>query len=123
MSFRFQIATGLAAMSFAVAAFVMPIPAGAGSYIQPEEKVHADSFGNLVVYSPAGYKRIIVGQGHLAKDYAARARGPSVVYLEDEPYRVRHVHRCVRRPALVHGRGYMYGLAEGELPVIAGPCK
>ena len=28
--------------------------------------VYANSFGNLVIQSPNGYKRIVVGQGHLA---------------------------------------------------------
>src|SRR5438045_7008551 len=31
------------------------------------DHIYADSFGNLVIQSPNGYKRIIVGQGHLAK--------------------------------------------------------
>ncbi len=34
------------------------------------ERVHADSFGNLVIYSPAGYKRIVVGKGYLAPEFA-----------------------------------------------------
>ena len=40
-------------------------PAEAGWFYR--DHAYADSFGNLVIYSPAGYKRIIVGQGHRAR--------------------------------------------------------
>ena len=42
-------------------------PATMSPYIAGDH-VYADSFGNLVIHSPAGYKRIIVGEGHLAKE-------------------------------------------------------
>ena len=35
------------------------------------DHVYADSFGNLVIQSPSGYKRIVVGQGHLAKELSS----------------------------------------------------
>ena len=51
------------------------------------DHIYADSFGNLVIQSPSGYKRIIVGQGHLAKELSsyesAGATHPDVVYLDD----------------------------------------
>jgi hypothetical protein len=106
-----------------VAAAMLVAPAAAGGFYTGKERVHADSFGNLVIHSPAGYKRIVVGKGHLAPHHAAADAGPKVVYLDDEPYRVRHIHRCVRQPAIVHGRSYMYGLPDGVVPVIAGPCR
>jgi hypothetical protein len=102
---------------------VLAAPALAGSFYFPGDRVHADSYGNLVIHSPAGYKRILVGQGHLLKKHAALRDGPRVVYLEDEPYRVRNVYRCIRQPAIVHGRSYMYGLPENVVPVVVGPCK
>lgn len=98
-------------------------PAWAGGFDPHAERAYADSFGNLVINSRAGYKRIVVGQGHLAPRYAAAEDGPRVVYLEDGPYRVRNVYRCVRQPAIVHGRSYMYGLPDGAVPVIAGSCR
>lgn len=55
-----------------------PLAASAGDY------VYADSFGNLVVESDAGYKRIIVGQGDQAKalsDYVAQGQ-PEVEYSD-----------------------------------------
>src|SRR5918994_6269464 len=47
------------------------------------DHVYADSFGNLIVHSPAGYKRIIVGEGHMADQLSGYtdADGPDVVYL------------------------------------------
>lgn len=91
--------------------------ASAGSY----DKVYADSFGNLIIHSPAGYKRIVVGQGHLAEELAAYSRAgaaPDVVYLEGEGRR-----DCARYGAFERGRGYMYGLPDNAAPVLVGPCR
>jgi hypothetical protein len=123
MNIRHCFTAGLAAMSFAAAAAVLAAPAVAGGIYPVKERVHADSFGNLVIYSPAGYKRIVVGKGHLLDEYAARGAGPRVVYLEDEPYRVRKVYRCSREGVRLHGRSYMYGLPEHVVPVPKGICK
>lgn len=95
--------------------------AAAGGY---HDRVHADSFGNLIIYSPAGYKRIVVGQGHLAQDLADYTRGgvPDVVYLE--PAREdRVVRRCRSQGVLLHGRSYMYGLPDNVVPVLEHPCR
>lgn len=78
------------------------------------DRVHADSFGNLVIYSSAGYKRIVVGEGHLAKELAAYTDN-------DEPRVVEYVpgERVVVRdcPAvLLKGRSYMYGLPDHVVP-------
>jgi len=113
----------LFAASLAVSAAVaFAHPAAAGFVGQGAERTYADSYGNLVIHSPAGHKRILVGQGHLAHSETA-APEPGVVYLDDERYRVRNVYRCVRQPAVVHGRSYMYGLPDGAVPIIAGPCR
>lgn len=117
-----MIAKSLAASLAVSAAVVLAQPAAAGFVEPAAERAYADSYGNLVVHSPAGYKRIVVGQGHLAERRAADA-GPRVVYLDDERYRVRNVYRCVRQPAVVHGRSYMYGLPDGAVPIIAGSCR
>lgn len=88
------------------------IPASA--YELDGEQIHADSFGNLVINSPAGYKRIIVGQGHVVAEYEAqRARNPDVVYDDDDGYASR---RCRIEPGIFHGRSYMYGLPDGVVP-------
>lgn len=113
----------LLAASLAVSAAVAFAQPTAAGFVEPHgEYSYADSYGNLVIHSPAGHKRILVGQGHLAGRQAAES-DPRVVYLDDERYRVRNVYRCVRQPALVHGRSYMYGLPDGALPIIAGPCS
>ena len=89
------------------------------------DRVHADSFGNLVILSPAGYKRIIVGMGHVADAY--RQTGsyyePEVVGLgegRDGPQAARH---CRRPPHVWFGRDRMYGLAQGEIPQAPLVCR
>jgi hypothetical protein len=99
------------------------VPAAAGQF---SDRVYADSFGNLVIHSAAGYKRIIVGMGHAAEGYNAtgsyyEAEDPEVVYLdEDRSYEearaadsVRHCHRPPHRWI---GRSYMYGLPDHVVP-------
>lgn len=101
------------------------------------ERAEADSFGNLVVWSRSGYKRIVVGQGDLAADLNAYNAGAPAIVRGDDPYspddggdavrnerlrRHAYTQDCHRAPAFVKGRGYMYGLAEGEMPVIT-PCE
>jgi hypothetical protein len=97
-------------------------PAAAGGY---HDRVHADSFGNLVIYSPSGYKRIVVGQGHLAKelaDYTRAGAAPDVVYLGEDEVRYRGPRRCRTDGVLLHGRSYMYGLPDNVVPVLEHPC-
>ena len=100
----------------AVAGMTLPAEAGSGFH----DRVYADSFGNLIIYSRAGYKRIIVGAGHLATQLSRYENGKDadVVYLDDAD---KHVH-CYRPPVFLKGRGYMYGLAEGEMPDLWGGC-
>ena len=91
-----------------------------------QDRVYADSFGNLVIDSAAGYKRIIVGEGKLARklsDYTSAGQPeaePEVLY-EDE---ADHVSRrgCYQPPVFVKGRSYMYGLSDGEMPNLS-PCR
>lgn len=97
-------------------AFALPTSA------HERDHVYADSFGNLVVESTAGYKRIIVGQGKLAKELSA--------YVGDDRPRVEYLDRsaavyggdCYRPPVFVKGRSYMYGLSDGEMPELS-PCR
>lgn len=111
------------ALSSSLAVAAMMLMAGAGNAGERHrDYVYADSFGNLVVYSRAGYKRIVVGQGHLAAELNAYVSGApeEVVRLDDEAgdgYR-----DCYRPPVLLKGRSYMYGLMEGELPEPSGSC-
>lgn len=99
------------------------VPVFAGTNQTAQDRIHADAYGNLVIHSAAGFKRILVGQGHLMQDDAEALHGPRVVYLDDEPFRVRNVYRCIPQPAIVHGRSYMYGLPDGVVPVIASGCR
>lgn len=90
------------------------------------EVSYADSYGNLVIISPSGYKRIIVGQGDLAD--ASVDRLPDVVYF-DEPVRSTSQHRfpeaayrCSGGAAVYRGRGFMYGLSRDEVAVLRNGC-
>lgn len=99
--------------------FAAAVPAAAGGR---HDHVYADSFGNLVVLGASGYKRIVVGQGHLAKelsDYTRAGAGPDVVYLDGE---AEQPGRCRSEGVLLHGRSYMYGLAGDVVPVLVRPC-
>jgi hypothetical protein len=101
-------------------AVALAAPAGAGGLYQ--EYAYADSFGNLVVYSPAGYKRIVVGKGYMAEQLArADNSGPHVQRLPETPGDHVYVHRgeCA---VLLHGRSYMYGLPDNVVPVPAKDC-
>ena len=88
------------------------------------DRVHADSFGNLVIHSSAGYKRIIVGMGHTAEAYNATGSyyEPEVVYLDDEQPQ-REIVRCWRPPYIWHGRSHMYGLPDGVVPQAPLVCR
>ena len=108
----------LAALSVGFAA-----PALAGT--RHHDRVYADSFGNLVIDSAAGYKRIIVGEGKLAKelsDYtsAGNAGEPDVIYENESDNVIRR--GCYQPPVFVKGRAYMYGLSDGEMPNLS-PCR
>lgn len=111
----------LAATVFAVPLLVSAVaPSAAGGLY---DRVYADSFGNLVIRSPSGYKRIVVGQGHLAKElgeYSRAGAGPEIIYY-DEADRVRR--DCQRHGVLLKGRSYMYGLPDNTVPVLVGPCR
>jgi hypothetical protein len=106
--------TGLLAMpAIAVSALILAsAPAAAGKYLK--ERVYDDSFGNLIIISPSGYKRIVVGKGYIAAEMEEERRREAAAYAPDGGHRAyRH---CYRPPVLWKGRGYMYGLAEGEIP-------
>lgn len=115
--FRFS---RIALPALLVLAGMSAVPAPSHAAERQRDRVYADSFGNLVIYSRAGYKRIIVGKGHLADQFAAysddSASDPNVVRLDDER------GGCYRPPVLLKGRSYMYGLEDGEIPEPAGSC-
>lgn len=104
----------------AVAVFAVR-PTNAGSYYGGDH-VYADSFGNLVIESAAGYKRIIVGQGHRAKELRefTAAEEPTVVYSTEDT--ARSDNDCYRPGLWLKGRGHMYGLSHGEMPLMAA-CR
>jgi len=82
--------------------------------------IYADSYGNLVIYSRAGFKRIVVGKGYLADELSEYSRAndePHVVRADEEPY----YRDCYRPPVVVYGRSFMYGLRDGEMPETS-PC-
>jgi hypothetical protein len=111
-----SIAKHLRAVPLAAGLFVAAAPAmAADSY---GERYHADSFGNLIVYSPAGYKRIIVGQGHVLAEYEAQAAAEPQGYEDDGPA-VEAYRHCYTVPGMFKGRSYMYGLPDGVVPTPA----
>ncbi len=111
-------------MALAIALATGGLTAAADAASRYRDHVYADSFGNLIVYSRAGYKRIVVGKGHLAEQFSSREEtgDGGAVYLDDleDP---RFLVRCYRPPVFVKGRSYMYGLAEGEMPDLWGGCR
>jgi hypothetical protein len=106
----------------AVAAIGASSPALAGGN---HDRVYADSFGNLVVETAAGYKRIVVGQGHMARELSSytQAGRPKVVHVEGPGGVFAYERGCFRPPVLVKGRSYMYGFDQGEIPLQGGPCR
>ncbi|RIK86062.1 MAG: hypothetical protein DCC69_07715 [Hyphomicrobiales bacterium] len=111
-----RMSIGLAAAVAAVLLAASPAAAGDG-----RDRVHADSFGNLVIHSAAGYKRIIVGMGHVAEAYQLTGS-----YYEPENVEAaahRPARRCWRPPYVWHGRSHMYGLREGEVPQAPLVCE
>lgn len=94
--------------------FAAPVQAGAPA----AERVYDDSYGNLIILSPSGYKRIVVGMGHLAVELE-RSRMPDVVYLDRAGPAIVH---CRTLPVLWKGRSHMYGLTEGEIPTPPRVC-
>lgn len=107
--------------AFAIATLALCHGATAG---QRGDHIYADSFGNLVVDSAAGYKRIVVGQGHMARQAAAYAatEAPKVIYLDRAEENAAWAADCYRPPVFVKGRSYMYGLSDGEMPELS-PCR
>lgn len=104
----------------ALGAAVLSGPALAGS-VDGGDYVYADSFGNLVIESGAGYKRIVVGQGHRAREMQqlTATEEPEVVYADQS--RVRG-YDCYRPGQWLQGRSYMYGLSYGDAPPMAA-CR
>jgi hypothetical protein len=114
------------ASAAAVAAGMIVLSIGvAPAWSRYRDHIYADSFGNLVIQSPSGYKRIIVGQGHLAKELSsyegAGQTDSDVVYLDNDRDGYRSSGDCYRPPYLFKGRDYMYGLPDGVLP--QAPCQ
>lgn len=108
----------LPALALVAVAINFAAPALAGT----RDRVYADSFGNLVIESAAGYKRILVGEGKLAEELAdyTSAGQPKIIY-ENETDDVSS-RDCYRPPVFVKGRSYMYGLSDGEMPELS-PCR
>lgn len=103
--------------------FALGFMVSADAAPRQQDHVYADSFGNLVIDSAAGYKRILVGEGHMAKKLASYTSGnePEVIHFNDH-VEAGPTQDCYRPPVLVKGRSYMYGLSDGEMPQLS-PCR
>lgn len=111
---------GATALALATMAAVSAAQAGG------EDRVYADNYGNLVIESAAGYKRILVGEGSEADRVASyiRTEDPGVIYADGHRTGQRGAGRdCWRPPVLVKGRSYMFGFDQGEIPLQGGPCR
>lgn len=108
----------IAIAMLAAAAALSTFATAASADPRYREQVHADSFGNLVVYAPGGYKRIVVDKGYLAGELAAYGRPQA---HEDAPKLVSE-RPCRRLPVRAFGRSYMYGLPDHVVPVFESPC-
>lgn len=98
-------------------------PVFAANYTQDD--VYADSFGNLIIDSAAGYKRIIVGKGYQARKLERYMRGSNSSnsnggYSDPSSYAGSD---CYQPPVFVKGRSYMYGFDQGIIPLQGGPCR
>jgi hypothetical protein len=105
--------TGFLTAATAAAALVLAMGAAEAGRIK--ERVYDDSFGNLIILSPSGYKRIVVGMGHIAVEMEAAERAQ---YSRDG-YR----EHCEYRPVIWKGREQMWGVADGEVPTPPLICK
>ena len=128
LSLSLSLSFSVRAAAFLTAAALCSGSAAADSLYR--DQVSADSFGNLVIYSQAGYKRIVVGAGELAgklQDYGAGQPGDGLERDEGRgygptDYDYGSYRGCHRGSVLLHGRSYMYGVPTNVTPVVAGPC-
>lgn len=93
--------------------------ANAGDY---RDRIYADSFGNLVVLSTGGYKRIVVGAGELASELRSYQRD-GIAGPRDHEEQSAEAIDCRAAPVFVKGRSYMYGLSDGEMPRLGNRCS
>ena len=103
-----RLTTKIAAVALTLGLALGTVTAEAGK--RHRDRVYADSFGNLVVDSAAGYKRIIVGQGSRAKelsDYVNAGQPPIVEYDYDEVYNdgLDEETRVFNNRGVFHNRG------------------
>jgi hypothetical protein len=105
-------------LAVGLVAFGLSMPVQAESSYS--DRIYADSFGNLVVHSRSGSKRIVVGQGALAQELAdyERPHAPDLAHVDSEDAAV--PYECWKPAVLLKGRSYMYGLEDGELPDLPG---
>ena len=113
---------GLGILAGAAMTAVLAITAATPAAAWERDRVYADSFGNLVIESAAGYKRILVGEGKAAREWSGHtdAGHPNMIY-ESESDEIGMLD-CYRPPVFVKGRSYMYGLSDGEMPELS-PCR
>ena len=113
----------LTTASLMAAALTLGLAAPSLADYYGNDDVYADSFGNLVIEGASGYKRIVVGEGHQAKQLSeSTGNGPNIIYANrfDDTISERD---CYRPPVLVKGRSYMYGFDQGVIPLQGGPCQ
>ena len=87
-----------------------------------QDYAYADSFGNLVILSSTGYKRVLVGRGRDAErvnKFLDRGQPRETDGLVVPRKLYFGYADCYRPGVFVQGRSYMYGLSNGEMPVLS----
>ncbi len=112
---RFDRRTRLTAGTLCIAASLAMMAGLASADDLVHDAVYANSFGNLVVQSPYGYKRIIVGEGYRAKQLMGYSQNSEPKVLYADPAEAVAVN-CYRPPMMWRGRSFMYGLPDGVVP-------
>lgn len=130
-------------MRFTSKAFALPLAAAALLFTavsaQAHQRVYADTYGNLIIHSPSGYKQIIVGKGHLADEVRAEIGEPEIIYhhprrgyggyVERSADRgTSRMHRtdgatCIPYGVVLKGRSYMYGVNKGDAVYVNKYCR
>jgi len=102
-----------------MAVAICSVPSAAFATSRLKERVYDDSFGNLIVISPSGYKRIVVGMGHIAAELEAERRASAGFAYGT----AKSPRRCHIPAVLWQGRSQMYGLQDGEIPTPPVVCR
>ncbi|MBA8877965.1 hypothetical protein [Phyllobacterium myrsinacearum] len=107
----------------------------AAAYDVNVRDAYGDEYGNVIVQDPDGPKMIFVGAAAVKSDTLGRelrkqvrvykrAKGPAIISPPADPYVIGVIpapNTGCDAPIVVRGRGYMYGIDRGEIPILGIP--